>query len=131
VIDIDQYMILSELGRGPRGVVYKARDRLTDCLVALKSIDPLREGRAASTLETAWFVSDALSAWRLTHPNIVTVYAAGDAGGKVYVAMELLKGHSLRRELGFGSGYCVASGSLQRPPAGLHTRTSRAWCIAI
>jgi serine/threonine-protein kinase len=100
MIDIDQYMILGELGRGPRGVVYKARDRLTDCLVALKTIDPLREGRAASTLETAWFVSDALSAWRLTHPNIVTVYAAGDAGGKVYVAMELLKGHSLRRELG-------------------------------
>ena len=99
MIEIDRYAILGELGRGPRGVVYKARDQLTDGVVALKAIDLLLEGRPASTLETAWFVSDALSAWRLTHPNIVTVYAAGEAGGKVYVAMELLKGYSLRREL--------------------------------
>ena len=76
--EIDRYAILGELGRGPRGVVYKARDQLTDRVVALKTIDPLPEGREASRLETAWFINDALSAWRLTHPNIVTVYAAGD-----------------------------------------------------
>ena len=99
VIELDRYAILGELGRGPRGIVYKARDQLTDRFVALKTIDPLLEGRAASTLEMTWSVNDALAAWRLTHPNIVTVYAAGEAGGKVYVAMEFLKGHSLRREL--------------------------------
>ena len=97
--EIDRYAILGELGRGPRGVVYKARDQLTDRVVALKTIDPLPEGREASRLETAWFINDALSAWRLTHPNIVTVYAAGDSGGKIYVVTELLKGHSLKREL--------------------------------
>ena len=99
MIDLDRYAILGVLGRGPRGIVYKARDQLTDSLVALKRIDALREGRAGSNLDAAWFVNDALAAWRLTHPNIVTVYAAGDAGGKVYIAMELLKGYSLRREL--------------------------------
>jgi serine/threonine-protein kinase len=99
VIDLDRYAILGVLGRGPRGVVYKARDHLANGLVALKAIDPLPDWEARLTLETAWFVNDALDAWRLMHPNIVTVYDAGDAGGKIYVAMELLKGYSLRREL--------------------------------
>jgi hypothetical protein len=98
VIDLDRYAILGVLGRGPRGVVYKARDQLTDRFVALKTIDPLREWRAGPP-ETAWFVNGARAAWRLTHPNIVTVYDAGDARGKIYIAMELLKGHSLRRKL--------------------------------
>ena len=98
VIELDRYAILGVLGRGPRGVVYKARDQLTDSLVALKTIGPLREWRAGSP-EMAWFVNDARAAWRLMHPNIVTVYDAGDARGKVYIAMELLKGYSLRREL--------------------------------
>ena len=99
MIDLDRYAILGVLGRGPRGVVYKARDHLANGLVALKAIDPLPDWEARLTLETAWFVNDALDAWRLMHPNIVTVYDAGDAGGKIYVAMELLKGYSLRREL--------------------------------
>jgi eukaryotic-like serine/threonine-protein kinase len=102
VIDLDRYAILGVLGRGPRGLVYRARDQLTDRLVALKAIDPLRQAHAGSTLETTWFVSDARAAWRLTHPNIATVYAAGDARGKVYIAMELLKRSSLRRELDAG-----------------------------
>ena len=99
MIDLDRYAILGELGRGPRGVVYKARDQLTDSFVALKAINLLRQGCTGSPLETTWSVDDALGASRLTHPNIVTVYAAGGAGGKVYIAMELLKGYSLRGKL--------------------------------
>ena len=99
VIDLDRYAILRELGRGPRGIVYRALDRLTDRFVALKAISPLIEGGPRLTPEGTWSVNDALAAWRLTHPNIVTVYDAGDARGKIYIAMELLKGRSLRREL--------------------------------
>ena len=80
-------------------VVYEARDMLTDAVVALKIIDPLVWGQPASGAERLLFVSDAISGWRLKHPNIVTVHDAGDADGRVYIAMERLEAHSLRSVL--------------------------------
>jgi serine/threonine protein kinase len=94
-----RYKILGELGRGAISVIYEARDLLTGRVVALKTIDPLPWGESTSSAERQSFLTDALSASRLKHPNIVTVYDAGDADGTIYIAMELLEGHDLRRIL--------------------------------
>ena len=99
VSKLGRYDIRGELGRGAMSVVYEARDMLTDAVVALKIIDPLLWGQPASGAERLLFVSDAISGWRLKHPNIVTVHDAGDADGKVYIAMERLEAHSLRSVL--------------------------------
>lgn len=99
VSKLGRYDILGELGRGAMSVVYEGRDMLTDAVVALKIIDPLVWGQPASGAERLLFVSDAISGWRLKHPNIVTVHDAGDADGKVYIAMERLEAYSLRRVL--------------------------------
>lgn len=99
VSKLGRYDILGELGRGAMSVVYEARDLLTDAVVALKIIDPLVWGQPASGAERLLFISDAIPGWRLKHPNIVAVHDAGDADGKVYIAMERLEANSLRRVL--------------------------------
>ena len=94
---LGRYEILGELGRGTISVVYEARDLLTDGAVALKLIEPSVWGEPNSGTERLLFLTEAMPGWRLKHPNIVTVYDAGDGDGKVYLAMERVAGRSLRR----------------------------------
>lgn len=95
---LGRYELLGELGRGAMGVVYRARDPIIDRVVALKTIDSGRSGEAATSF-TERFFQEARSAGRLNHPNIVTIYDAGDAGGQAYIAMEFLEGTGLREML--------------------------------
>lgn len=76
------------------GTVYKARDPGLDRLVALKTIVS-----AAVDSEEAKerFFREARAAARLQHPNIVTVFEAGDFEGALFIAMELLEGQDLSR----------------------------------
>jgi len=94
---LGRYEILHELGKGAMGVVYRARDPMIDRTVALKVI-PLAaefEGRDLEDARTRFF-REAAMAGRLNHPNIVTIYDAGeDADGTAYIAMELLSGRHL------------------------------------
>jgi len=78
------------------GTVYRARDPGLDRLVALKTIvnDALDSEEARER-----FFREARAAARLQHPNIVTVYEAGDFEGTLYIAMELLEGQDLSRVL--------------------------------
>ena len=96
-----RYAILRELGRGATGAIYAARDRETGATVALKRIDPalLRKSGADAV---ARLLKHARAARLLKHPNIVAVHDAGEVGGTVYVAMEMLEGKSLRRTLDEG-----------------------------
>jgi eukaryotic-like serine/threonine-protein kinase len=80
------------------GIVYRARDPIIDRVVALKTIDSGRSGEAAAAF-TERFFQEARSAGRLNHPNIVTIYDAGEAGGQAYIAMEFLEGTGLREML--------------------------------
>jgi len=96
---LGRYQILGELGRGATGVVYDARDLLTDADVALKLIEPALWTPTSSAVERLRFLTEAMPAWRLRHPNIVTVHDAGDGDGRVYVAMERVAARSLRRML--------------------------------
>jgi len=95
---LGRYEILDELGRGAMGVVHKARDPIIDRVVALKTIDFALTGAAAASFGQRFF-QEARAAGRLNHPNIVTIYDAGQADGVAYIAMEFLDGTSLRELL--------------------------------
>ncbi len=88
-----RYQIVGELGRGGMGIVYKALDTVLDREVAYKVLpDTLKQN--AKALEN--FLREAKSAAQLNHPNIVTVYDAGEQGGQYYIAMEYVDGTTLK-----------------------------------
>jgi WD40 repeat protein len=93
---IGKFEILDRLGQGGMGTVYRARDPGLDRLVALKTIvnDALDSADARER-----FFREARAAARLQHPNVVTVFEAGDFEGTLYIAMELLEGEDLSRSL--------------------------------
>jgi serine/threonine protein kinase len=93
---IGRFEIISELGQGAMGTVYRARDSVLDRLVALKTVNPALLSRG-DTL--ARFQREARAAARLQHPNIVTIYDLGEADGVVYIAMELLEGMDLAQAM--------------------------------
>lgn len=93
---LGNYEIISELGRGGMGVVYKATDTRLGRTVAVKELllsNALPEVERQDTVER--FRREAMAAARMSHPNIVTVYDYGQDGDRHYMAMELLDGKSL------------------------------------
>ncbi|MGA2096332.1 MAG: protein kinase [Candidatus Acidiferrum sp.] len=91
---LGKYEIISELGRGAMGAVYKARDPLIDRLVALKTIT---SGQSTQSNLLERFYQEARSAGALQHPNIVTIYELGHEKTTPFIAMEYLEGESLDR----------------------------------
>ena len=94
------YDLVSFLGSGACGVVYKARQIKLDRIVALKMVK-LTDNTPPSM--SARFEKEAVSLAKLQHPNIVNVFDAGRHGQQVYFAMELLDGEDLARRI-FKSG---------------------------
>src|SRR5215831_8131843 len=90
------YEVLAPLGAGGMGEVYRARDTRLGREVAIKV---LPAGLSADPERLKRFEREARSASSLNHPNIVTIYDIGAEGGVSYIAMELVKGESLRAEL--------------------------------
>jgi serine/threonine-protein kinase len=88
-----QYTIERPLGQGGMGTVFLARDESLDRQVAIKVIAP---DVAASPELRQRFIQEARTVAKLRHPNIVAVYAAGEAEGLLYFAMEYVPGESLR-----------------------------------
>ncbi len=95
ISQLGRYEMVSELGQGAMGVVYKARDPLIDRVVAIKTINL---GLALDEKEEyeGRFYQEARAAGRLNHPNIVTIYDVGKSGNIAYIAMEFLQGSELR-----------------------------------
>jgi len=88
------YEILSPLGSGGMGDVYRARDGRLGREVAIKVLSP-ELSQDASRVKR--FEKEARSASALNHPNIVTVYDVGSSDGLSYIAMEKVDGDTLRR----------------------------------
>jgi tetratricopeptide (TPR) repeat protein len=88
-----RYEIRHELGRGGMGVVYLARDTVLDREVAYKV---LPEGLRANEEALKNFLREAKAAAQLNHPNIVTVYDAGESEHGFYLAMERVEGTTLK-----------------------------------
>src|SRR6202162_1680776 len=108
---IDHYRILSEIGAGGMGTVYRARDEILRRDVALKLLrsEEINEGESR-----AHILHEARAAASLNHAHICTVYQVGEFQGASYIAMEHVDGQSLSAQVPAGGfpleltlRYCV------------------------
>lgn len=96
---IGKYQIIREIARS-NDIVYEAWDPLMNRRVAVKEM-AVPSGLSAQQKEDRInrFRREARAAGSLTHPNIMTVFEVGEEGGKHFIAMEYLDGHTLRNEI--------------------------------
>lgn len=96
-----RYEVISEIGRGAMGVVYKAADPVLNRTVAIKTINLSLALDDRDEYE-ARFYQEAKAAGGLNHPSIVTIYDLGNTDEVVYMAMEYLEGKELREYIESG-----------------------------
>jgi HAMP domain-containing protein len=88
-----RYEILSELGAGGMGVVFKARDLELDDIVAIKM---LRGAGLMDAEQLDRLKSELKLARKITHPNVLRTFDFGDSEGRAYISMEYVRGMTLR-----------------------------------
>jgi serine/threonine protein kinase len=93
-LEFDDFVLLAEVGRGGMGVVYKARQKSLDRLVAVKLLsgEPLSKPALLTR-----FLAEARAAAGLSHPNIVSIYQVGQCPVGHYFAMEFIDGQNLEQ----------------------------------
>jgi serine/threonine-protein kinase len=95
---LGRYRIDRQIGRGAMGAVYLGHDPKIGRQVAIKTMALVQEFDGADLVEArARFFREAETAGRLQHPDIVTIFDAGEDQDLAYIAMEYLKGHDLQR----------------------------------
>jgi tetratricopeptide (TPR) repeat protein len=99
---LGRYVILERLGSGGMGVVFSAYDPDLDRSVAIKLLRPDASASVGSGLAQERLVREARAMARLSHPNVLAVFDVGTFGDRVFVAMELVKGTTLRAWVGRG-----------------------------
>ncbi len=104
---LGRYNIIRVLGKGAMGMVYEARDPNLDRRVAIKTIKVDNLPEAAIVEYEARFRTEARSAARLQHPNIVSVYDSERHGDTAYLVMEFVQGEDLKQHLDSGKRYTL------------------------
>jgi serine/threonine-protein kinase len=108
----DRYEVLGTLGKGGMGVVYRARDRQLDEVVALKLLRP--EALASDPTMLERFKQEIRLARRITHRNVLRTHDFGETSGVPYISMEYVEGVTLkelvrsRGALPLGAGLSIA-----------------------
>ncbi|MGA9521236.1 MAG: serine/threonine-protein kinase [Myxococcaceae bacterium] len=92
---LGRYIVLAPVGEGGMGVVYAAYDPELERRVAIKLLQAGARG-SASTHGRERLIREAQALARLSHPNVVRVHDVGTHGDRVFMAMELVEGRSLR-----------------------------------
>lgn len=95
---VGRYEVLSELGQGAMGIVYKAKDPKINRLLAIKTIrfsDEFEEEKIREVTDR--FLREAEIAGKLSHPTIVSIYDVGEDYDLTYLAMEFLEGKNLQK----------------------------------
>ena len=93
---IGPYEIEREIGRGGMGIVYCARDVRLERRVALKSLPVVHESDATPRERLR---REARAAATISHPAVATVYALEEIDGRLFIASELVEGHTLRSDI--------------------------------
>src|SRR3954454_18247918 len=89
-----RYMLLDKVGEGGAAVVYRARDRRLDRMVAIKLLRPQFTTDEASRKR---FLNEARTAAGLNHPNVVDIYDFGEnPDGSMFIAMQYVEGQNLK-----------------------------------
>jgi len=95
---LGRYDVEKEIGKGAMGTVYQGRDPKINRVVAIKTLALSQEFEQDELEDVKQrFFREAETAGRLNHPNIVTIYDAGEEHDLAYISMEFLKGHDLAR----------------------------------
>jgi serine/threonine-protein kinase len=105
---LGRYDIIRVLGKGAMGLVYEARDPNLERRVAIKTIKVENLSEEAAAEYEARFRTEARSAARLQHPNIVSVYDSDRDGDMAYLVMEFIQGEDLKQHLDGGKRYSLA-----------------------
>ena len=90
---LGHYRLLEQLGQGGMGVVYQARNVISRQLVALKTLHPEILEEEKNKIR---FFREAAILKQMDHPNIVKIHESGEADGRGYISMELLRGATLK-----------------------------------
>lgn len=116
------YLIEAEAGRGGMGIVYRARDKRLDRLVAIKVLQLHQNAQSDLQNEVSErFQREARVLAGLSHPNLVTIYDVGEVNGFSYMIMEYVQGKDISELIGSGK---------QMPPALVASIAHQA-CLAL
>lgn len=115
--EIGDYELLGEIARGGMGIVYRARQKSLNRLVAVKLI---LVGQWASQSQLQRFKAEAAVSARLDHPNIVPIYEIGESNGQHFFSMKLIEGENLGQRISDGGRLSA------RESAGMVARIARA-----
>jgi eukaryotic-like serine/threonine-protein kinase len=104
---LGRYDLVRVLGKGAMGIVYEGRDPNLDRRVAIKTVKVENLSEAAASEYELRFRTEARSAARLQHPNIVSVYDSDRDGDVAFLVMEYIQGDDLKHHLDQGTRYSL------------------------
>jgi eukaryotic-like serine/threonine-protein kinase len=104
---LGRYELIRVLGKGAMGLVYEGRDPNLDRRVAIKTIKVENLSEEAAAEYEVRFRTEAHSAARLQHPNIVSVYDSDRDGDIAFMVMEFIQGDDLKHHLDQGALYTL------------------------